>query len=92
MINFFARIGGRQKAMFPHGGQKSRARVRETTNVGSGVREFERVQRASRSVREAGYALAEREGAVEALELERAKRSSLGGSPFQVFLRRAFTF
>jgi hypothetical protein len=74
------------------GRQASRARVRDTANVGSGVREFERVQRASRSVREAGYALSEREGAVEALEMERAKRVSLGGSELQVFLRRTFTF
>jgi hypothetical protein len=71
-------------------GQPRRAKVRETADVADGVREFERVQRASRSVREAGYAVAEREGVLHALEAERAKRTP-DTSPWLVFLRRAFT-
>lgn len=74
------------------GKQPSRAKVRSTSHVQAGVDEFQRVTRRSRSVREAGYAVSEMEGSVKALEAEKAKRAALGGSPTQVFLRRAFSF
>jgi len=73
-------------------GSPGRAAARTAQGVASGVREFERVQQASRSVREASYAISEREGIVKAIEAERARRSALGGGPWTVLLRRAFTF
>ena len=72
--------------------QPSRAKVRSTPHIQAGANEFERVTRRSQTVREAGYELAEMEGMVKALEAEKAKRTALGGSPTQVFLRRAFSF
>lgn len=69
-----------------------RASARATQGVANGVREFERVQRASRSVRQANYAISEREGVVQAIEAERSRRVAQGGGPWAVFLRRAFTF
>jgi hypothetical protein len=74
------------------GARPGRAAPRATQGVANGVREFERVQQASRSVREAGYAISEREGVVQALETERGLRRAQGGGPWMVFLRRAFTF
>lgn len=79
------------EGMQAKGGVGRRANARDTSGVASGVREFERVQRVSRSTREAGYAIAEREAAVAALEQEKARRARLGGGALQVFLRRAFT-
>jgi hypothetical protein len=73
------------------GGGSGRAVVRDTNALHRGVREFERVQRASRSVREAGYELAEREGAVQALEQEKARRTGQAGGVWLTILRRAFT-
>jgi hypothetical protein len=73
-------------------GRPGRANARTTQGVVEGVREFERVQRAGRSDREAGYALAELEGVVRALEIEQSKRRAQGGGPWAVFVRRAFTF
>ena len=73
-------------------GSPGRAAARATQGVANGVREFERVQQASRSVREASYAISEREGIVKALETERARRKAQGGGPWMVLLRRAFTF
>jgi hypothetical protein len=77
----------RMKAAKPKG-----TRVRDSDGVLAGSREFDRVQRTSRSQREAGYEVAETEGSVRALEAEKAKRVALGGGPMQVFIRRAFTF
>lgn len=74
------------------GGRPGRAAPRTTQGVANGVREFERVQQASRSVREAGYAISEREGVVQALETERGRRRAQAGGPWMMFLRRAFTF
>jgi hypothetical protein len=74
------------------GGSPGRAAPRATQGVAHGVREFERVQQASRSVREAGYAISEREGVVQALETERGRRRAQGGGLWMVILRRAFTF
>jgi hypothetical protein len=73
-------------------GRPGRANVRDTQGVMDGSREFERVQRAGRSDREAGYAIAELEGVVKALEIEQRKRVAQGGGPWAVFMRRAFTF
>jgi hypothetical protein len=73
-------------------GRPGRASVRDTQGVMDASREFERVQRAGRSDREAGYALAELEGVVEALETEQRKRAAQSGGPWAVFMRRAFTF
>ena len=84
---------GEIDAMRAKGGTGRRANARNTTGgVAGGVREFERVQRAMRSTREAGYAIAEREGAVAALEQERARRvASEGDGKLMVHLKRAFT-
>jgi hypothetical protein len=75
-------------------GGPSRARVRETGNLGDGARELARVQRASRRVRESNYEIYERKGALEALEAEKARRRANGGgnSGWMLILRRAFTF
>jgi hypothetical protein len=73
-------------------GRPGRANARDTQGVASGVREFERVQRASRRDRDALYAVADREGIVKALEAEQSRRVAQGGGPWRVFLRRAFTF
>ena len=73
-------------------GRPGRANVRATQGVMDGTREFERVQRAGRSDREAGYALAELEGVVKALETEQRKRAAQSGGPWAVFMKRAFTF
>jgi hypothetical protein len=74
-------------------GGPNRARVRQTSNLDQGARELERVQRASRAVREANYEVYERQGALEALQAEKTRRRAIGGgSGVLVILRRAFTF
>lgn len=79
-------------ALTAKGGLAARATARTTSGVASGAREFERVQRAMRATREKGYQVAERQAAIEAIEREQAQRQSVGGTPAQIFLRRAFTF
>jgi hypothetical protein len=80
-------------ALVAKGGIGVRANARATTGgVVGGVREFERVQRAMRNTREKGYEVAERQAAIEAIEAERARRGAVAGTPWQIFLRRAFTF
>jgi hypothetical protein len=84
---------GEVDSLTAKGGIGLRANARSTTGgVAGGAREFERVQRAMRSTREKGYQIAERQAAVEAIEQEKSRRQSIGGTPMQVFLRRAFTF
>ncbi|HVH20087.1 MAG TPA: hypothetical protein VNF72_17480 [Myxococcota bacterium] len=80
-------------ALTAKGGLGGRATARATTGgVAGGAREFERVQRAMRSTREKGYAIAERQAAIAAIEQEQAQRGSTAGTPWQVFLRRTFSF
>jgi hypothetical protein len=80
-------------ALKARGGTGLRASARETTNVGNGVREFERVQRREQRTRAAGYEISEREGAIKAIEQEKSLRaaSGEGGAPWMIFLKRAFT-
>jgi hypothetical protein len=80
-------------ALTAKGGLGKRATARTTTGgVAGGAREFERVQRAMRATREKGYEIAERQAAIEAIEREQALRASTAGTPWQVFLRRTFSF
>lgn len=76
---------GRQRAA------RVRVDVRDGGLVGEQVREFERVQRASRSKRAWGSRVAELEVAVEELEEERARRGG-GGGDWQVFWTRLTTY
>ena len=78
-------------AMRARGGAGRRASAHDASSFGGGVREFERVQRASQSAREAGYEISEREGALEALKQEKALRTERGGEGALLFLKRAFT-
>lgn len=79
-------------AMRAQGGADHRATARDTGRIDRGIREFERVQGVSRSAREAGYAIAEREAAVAALEQEKARRIERGGGGGALrFLKLAFT-
>jgi len=75
------------------GGTGLRATARNTSNVGNGVREFERVQRRAQGTRAAGYEISEREGAIKAIEQEKSRRaaSGEGGAAWMVILKRAFT-
>ena len=79
------------EALRAQGGVGRRVSARNTSGVARGVREFERVQRAGRSTREAGYAISEREAVVRALEAEKARRVQYAGGTLLVFLKRAFT-
>jgi hypothetical protein len=79
-------------AMSARGTANRRASAHATSGVAGGVREFERVQRTSRAAREAGYEISEREGAVEALKQEKARRIARGSGGALLVLRRAFSF
>ncbi|HXK26106.1 MAG TPA: hypothetical protein VMS55_25790 [Myxococcota bacterium] len=80
-------------ALKARGGTGLRATAHSTSGVGNGVREFERVQRTTQKTREAGYEISEREGAIAAIENEKSRRaaSGEGGTPWMLFLKRAFT-
>jgi predicted negative regulator of RcsB-dependent stress response len=54
----------------------ARSSVRETTGVAAGVREFERVQRASSQLRDVTTELATREARAKQIEQELARRES----------------
>jgi hypothetical protein len=84
---------GEVDALKARGGTGLRASTHNTSNVGNGVREFERVQRREQGTRAAGYEISEREGAIAALEQEKSRRaaSGEGSAPWMVFLKRAFT-
>lgn len=69
-------------------GQK--IRVQDQAHTGDQFKEFERVQGLSRSVRQLGYEISEREGALRELEHERSLRAEQGAAVKQ-FLRRVFT-
>lgn len=68
----------------------SSAGVRDRELLGEQVREFERVQRASQSVRDLGTQLSEREAALRDLETEQAQRER-DRDQLAVFLRRLLT-
>jgi hypothetical protein len=59
--------------------------------VQEGVAQFQRVQHASRAVRDLGSQLSQEQASLEAIEAEQAYRAQLGGPVMQV-LRRAFLF
>lgn len=63
--------------------------ARDRGFVGDQIKEFERVQSVSRSVRDLGYEISESEGLLRELEAERGRR---GGSPVLLFLSRVFTY
>jgi len=59
--------------------------------VGDQIKEFERVQRVSNSVRGLGYEISEREATLRELEAESGRRAD-GAHEVKVFLRRVFTY
>jgi hypothetical protein len=63
--------------------------ARDQGFVGDQIKEFERVQNMSRSVRALGYEISESEGLLRELEAEKRRR---GDSAVGVFLRRVFTY
>lgn len=65
--------------------------IREGGLVGDQIREFERVQRLSRGVRELGFRIAEQEGSAQELQNELDRREA-ERDKFKLFLRRVFTY
>ena len=63
--------------------------ARDQGFVGDQIKEFERVQSMSRSVRGLGYEISETEGLLRELEAEKRRR---GDSVVLLFLRRAFAY
>jgi hypothetical protein len=63
--------------------------ARDQGFVGDQIKEFERVQSLSRSVRGLGYEISESEGLLRELEAEKRRR---GDSAVSLFLRRVFTY
>jgi hypothetical protein len=63
--------------------------ARDQAFVGDQIKEFERVQSVSRSVRALGYEISESEGLLRELEAEKRRR---GDSAVVLFLRRVFVF
>jgi hypothetical protein len=68
-----------------------RSGSREVDGLQEGVAQFQRVQHASRAVRELGSQLSQEQASLQAIEAEQAHRAQLGGPAMQV-LRRAFLF
>jgi hypothetical protein len=66
-------------------------RVQEHGFFGDSIREFERVQRLSQNSRELGGRVLERDGALERLRAERARRDP-GEGPVLRFLKLAFVY
>jgi hypothetical protein len=66
-----------------------RVRAGKTRLLGDAVKEFDRVQRSSRAVREMGSKLSQEQASLGAIEAEKALRARLGG-PTMIFLRRVF--
>jgi hypothetical protein len=63
--------------------------ARDRGFVGDQIKEFERVQSMSRSVRALGYEISESEGLLRELEAEKGRR---GGGALSLFLRRVFSY
>jgi hypothetical protein len=68
-----------------------RAGSQEVRGVEEGVAQFQRVQHASRAVRDLGSQLSQEQASLDAIEAELAHRAQVGGPVMQV-LRRAFLF
>jgi len=66
-------------------------RAQDRGFVGDQIKEFERVQRLSRSVRTLGYEISEREATLRELKREKQSRMEQGTAVKQ-FLRRLFTY
>ena len=66
-----------------------RVRAGKARLLGDAVKEFHRVQRSSRAVREMGSKLSQEQASLGAIEAEKALRARLGG-PTMIFLRRVF--
>ncbi len=66
-----------------------RVRAGKARLLGDAVKEFDRVQRSSRAVREMGSKLSQEQASLGAIEAEKALRARLGG-PTMIFLRRVF--
>jgi hypothetical protein len=63
--------------------------ARDRGFVGDQIKEFERVQSMSRSVRALGYEISESEGLLRELEAEKGRR---GDGALGLFLRRVFSY
>ena len=68
-----------------------RTDVRDAGDVMNNVKEFERVQKAGRALRQAREDYADARGSLDLLREERSRRAA-ERSKLRVFLRRAFTF
>lgn len=66
-----------------------RATTSKVQMLGDGVEQFNRVQRASRAVRDLGEQLSEEQTSLKAIQQEKAQRAHAGGA-LMSFLRRAF--